>query len=353
MRSKKFLSVLFLAAVIFSALSVSASAALRGDVVWSFQTKGVITTGIAVSGNLVLAGDELGNFYAVNKNTGRSAWSYNGSHSFVGTPAVADGKVVVAEADGTVSCLKLNDGSVVWSREVDVEGMGLTLVDGAAIGDGKVYVARGDAMLNALSFADGHSVWDYKSEGTELRTAPAFGEEFVMLGEQNAKFSMINPKTGKRVNGGGAGGAVNTPVINNGNVYFSSWDGSVQRVQINGVIPKWHRKFGNPITTMPIVGGSRVFIGTANGVAAALSVEGGNILWNYDTEGGNITANPVFTGNSVIIISGQGALLELDAATGRPNKNLKLNAGGVTPAFSAEDGVLFISGSSQSIDAVR
>ena len=329
----------------------AASAALAaGRAVWSFNTDALITGNIAVAGDLILAGDASGKFYAVNKNTGRLAWSYYGKNSIVGTPAVSGNSVVISQADGTITCLNLNNGNVIWLKEADIEGVGLTVVDGAAIGDGKAYIARGDGVLYALSLANGQTVWTYKTESYELRTAPSFSDNYVLLGEQNGKFDMIDPKTGKRVTGGGAGGAVNTPVVSNGDIYFSSWDGSVQRVQIKGVTPKWNSKVGDPITTKPVVAGGRVFVGTANGLVFALSVENGNILWRYDAGDGSIEATPVFADSALYIVTGQGTLTALDAQTGRERAAFGEYSSTSTPAY--ENGTLFIA-SGASINALR
>ena len=342
--SKKFLSALMLV------LLLAGLASAAGRAVWSFNVDNGISSSIAVAGDLVLAGDAGGKFYAVNKNTGKLAWAYTGKNSINGVPAVSDGKVVFAQGDGTITCLNLNNGSVIWNNEAEIEGEGLTVVDGVAIGDGKVYVARGDAVLYALNLSDGHSVWKYKTESNELRTAPAFAENYVMLGEQNGKFDLIDPKTGKRVTGGGAGGAVNTPVFSNGDIYFSSWDGSVQKVQLKGVTPKWHSKIGDPVTTEPVIAAGRVYVGTANGLVFALSAEGGNILWNYDTQGGSIDANPVFADGALYIVTGQGKLIALDAASGRLRAEFGDATSSSTPFF--ENGTLFIAGDG-GINALR
>lgn len=342
--SKKFFSVFIIFMILSALFAASACAAVSGRTVWNFaidsELNSGITSGIAVAGDLVLAGDGTGKFYAINKNTGQLAWSYLGKNSIVGTPAVADGKVIFVQADGSIICLNLSNGAPVWVFEADVEGMGLTIVDGAAVGDGKVYVAKGDGALYAMNLADGSSAWKYKSSSYELRTAPTFGAGFVMLGEQSGKFSMIDPKSGKRISGGGAGGAVNTPVINDGDVYFSSWDGSVQRVQIKGIVPKWNTKVNDPVTTKPVIGGGRVFVGTANGLVAALSVEGGNMLWRYETNGGTVSATPVLIGDALIVTGGQGTIFVLDAATGRPRNEFNAGASSVNPAF--DNGTLFI-----------
>lgn len=346
--SKKFCVFALVFVLLFTGIASAALAA--GRAVWSFKTDAGISGNIAVAGDLILAGDASGKFYAVNKNTGRLAWSQAGKNSIVGTPAVSGSSVVVSYADGTIACLNLNNGSVIWLKEAAIEGVGLTVVDGAAIGDGKVYIARGDGVLYALNLTNGQTVWTYKTDSYELRTAPSFAENYVLLGEQNGKFDMIDPKTGKRVTGGGAGGAVNTPVVSNGDVYFSSWDGSVQRVQIKGVIPKWNSKVGDPITTKPVIAGSRVFVGTANGFIFALSAEGGNILWRYETNGGSIEVTPVFADSALYIVTGQGSLLALDAATGRERVDFGEYSRASTSAY--ENGTLFIAGGA-SINALR
>lgn len=325
------------------------AAAWRGLPGWTFQGSQDmgITSSVAVAGDLVLAGDGGGTFYAVQKASGALAWSYRGTNSVVGTPATADGKVVFVQSDGTVTCLNLANGSLIWNYVPAYEGEGLTIVDGAAIGDGKVYVAKGNGGLYALSLENGHRVWEYSSN-PELRSAPAFGEGFVFLGEQNGRFSIIDPKTGKRVNGGGAGGPVNTPLLNDGDVYFSSWDGSVQRVQVKGVEPKWKASVGDPVSTSPVIGSGRVFVGTSNGLVAALSTDNGSVLWQYNTRGGSV--NGMAFGEGLVFVSGgNGILYVLNAATGSLISSLHADMAG-TPAY--DSGVLFL-GSGGNIFAIR
>ena len=236
---KKTLSVVVLSllacAVLFSG---GAAWAWNGRVGWTFRAEAPITSSVAVGGNVVLAGDSVGNLYAVSRASGQPAWVYKGTNSIVGRPSVAGDKVIFAQADGTITCLSVKNGNVVWQYVPPEESYAAeTVVDGTAVGDNKVFFVKGDGKLYAISAANGRAVWTYDS-GLELRSAPAFGSGLVLLGEQRGVFSAINPKDGKRLWGGGAGGAINTPSVDGGNVFFSSWDGSVQSVRIKGVIPQ-------------------------------------------------------------------------------------------------------------------
>ena len=294
-----------------------------------------ITTGIAASGSTVFFGESIGSFLAVNSNNQTQIWEFKDSDTTpTGTPAVVDGNVIFARVTGEIFCLKISDGSLVWryipaSSEAVNEGLN----DGVAVGGGKVYAAFTTGELKALDLKNGHVLWTYKA-AQGLRTAPAYANGLVLVGEYNGLFSMIDAKTGKRVNGGGAGGAINTPVVSGGNVYYSAWDGSVHAVQIKDVIPLWDAKVGEPITTAPVIAGDAVYFGTASGKVFALDQKTGARLWQYDTQGGQILARPVVSGNRVFVGTGDNRLVMLDPNTGRrANEQPDRTALNTDPAF--------------------
>ena len=276
-----------------------------------------ITTGIAASGNTVFFGDTEGNMTAVNSSNQAELWEYKDSDSTpIGTPAVIDGNVIFAKVTGEIFCLKISDGELLWKyTPASSESVNEGLNDGVAAGGGRVYAAFTTGELRALDLKNGHVLWTYKSD-QGLRTAPAYSNGLVLLGGYNGLFSMIDAKTGKRINGGGAGGAVNTPVVNAGNVYYSAWDGSVHAVQIKDVIPLWNAKVGEPITTSPVIFEGVMYLGTASGKVFALDAETGAKLWQYDSQGGQITARPAASANRIFVGTGDNKLVMLDPATG-------------------------------------
>lgn len=342
------LSLLACAAPFFG----DAAWAWSGRLAWTFRAEAPLTSSVAVAGGLVLAGDSVGNLYAVHSASGQAAWIYNGTNSIVGRPTVAGNKVIFAQADGTITCLSLKNGDVAWQYVPPEESYAAeTVVDGAAVGDGKVFFVKGDGKLYAISAVNGRALWTYNSE-LELRSAPAFASGLVLLGEQRGVFSAISPANGKRLWGGGAGGAINTPATDGTNVYFSSWDGSVQSVRIKGVVPQWKSDVGDPITTPPFIGGGKVFVGTANGKVAALDSRSGSVLWTFDTQGGNMAAQPVFAEGLVFAGGGQGTLFVLDAASGTERFTFSAGAGiNSSPAFSG--GVLYLASADGNLYAIR
>ena len=174
-----------------------------------------------------------------------------------------------------------------------------------------------------------------------MRTSPAYSNGLIFLGEYNGIFNILDSKTGKKVNGGGAGGAVNTPAINNGNVYFSSWDGSVQAVKIKSVIPLWNTNVNDPVTTSPAISGGLIAVGTGRGLVIVLDEDSGDIIWNFDTQNGNVSAKPIIANGKVFACPEGGNVYELNAKTGRLIDKFETEGINVNPAYS--DGIFYFS----------
>ena len=335
---------LFTALIFVLVMAVSASA-FSGNERWSFKPDGAITSGVAVSANSVFFGTETGRIYALNKNTGRSTWEYKAENSVYGVPSVVGENVVFATGSGEVICLKISDGSLVWTAggtEESGQKVNDGLTDGTTAGGGLVYVSKADRKVHALNENDGHTAWTFTASDQGVRTAPSYADGFVFVGEYDGIFSILDAKTGKRLNGGGAGGAVNTPTAKNGNVYFSAWDGSVNAVQLKGIEPLWNVNVHDAITTQPEVSDGKIIVGTGRGSVVALDEKTGRTLWRFNTNCGSVSAKPILADGVVFVGAESGPMFVLDAKTG---KKVGFLAGenGISgnPAYS--DGVLYFS----------
>ena len=322
MKTKIFLTVLL--ALTLSAVCASAAPVTTRPFA---RLESAITSGISVSGNHLFLGDSVGKLYALNASTGATVWTVSGatSSTVTGLPAVQGDTVVFAHADGSLTCVKVSDGSTLWTYTLPTNQTG-GLNDGAAIGGGMVYAAYNNGKLCAFDLKSGRIAWTYESE-QGLRTAPVYANGLVLLGEYNGLFSMLDAKTGKRVNGGGAGGAINSPVVNGKNVYYSAWDGSVHSVQIKDVIPLWDANVREPITTAPVIADGVIVVATAMGKVVALNEADGALLWQYETRSGEVPAAPVISGGRVLVGTGDGRALVIDAKSGRLHR--EFNAGSV------------------------
>ena len=305
-----------------------------------WEIKAPASSNLVIYQNNLLFGDVSGTFYAVNKSNGSIVWTNAGEGTIIGTPAVAGDKVIFAKSDGGIMCLKLADGSKVWDYTPGTT-FNESVNDGVTIGDGLAFVVKADAKLYALDVNTGRTVWTFQADEQGLRTAPAYSDGLVFLGEYNGILNIIDAKTGKRVNGGGAGGAINTPAVNGGNVYFSSWDGSVQSFQIKAVIPQWNVNIKDPVTTAPAVSNGIVAVGTGRGFVAALNEKDGSLLWNVNCENGSVSSKPIVANGKVFAAPEGGNIYEIDAKSGRVRNTYE--TGGIISAPAYADGVIYLS----------
>ena len=337
----------FLLAVLVLVLAVSSASAFSGRAREISTARSGITSGLAISGNAILFGTETGEIYAINKNSGQMMWSYRVSNTVRGTPAISGGNAIFADGEGLVTCLRVSDGAFMWqSLPVTSDSVSSTMNDGVTVGEGMVFFTRDDGNLYAVSAKNGSTQWTFPGGVQRVRVAPGYGENCVFLAGYDGKLDFISPNNGKRFSGGGAGGAINTPVVANGNVYFSAWDGSVQSVKIKGVVPQWHVKVADVVTTSPAVANNLVVVGTGRGSVVAINAKNGQILWNTDLSretGADISSNIVIYGGLVYAANSNGTLYALDANTGAVRANVNL---GNYPHIAVDGGTVYASGGS-------
>ncbi len=132
--------------------------------VWSVATGGAIRSSPAISGvplradPMVFVGSEDHNLYALNATTGALVWYAPTLGKVESTPAVANGVVYAASADGVFTAY---DGAGVEGCSVDAICTGLWHADvgagsesSAAVANGVVYVGGADRHIHAFA-ADG------------------------------------------------------------------------------------------------------------------------------------------------------------------------------------------------------
>ena len=328
----------FMLVSVFMFLFAAPAFAFHG-VRWELNAS--VTSSIAIDNGKLFFGDSIGDCYAVDKNSGSVLWTYNAGGSIIGTPAVMsdkEEKVVFISSDGSIVCLSVYDGSLIWNYRTR-ENRNEAVNDGTVAGNGMFFVVKDDGKLYALDSETGRTVWTYQGGDQGLRTAPAYSDGLIFLGEYDGVLNIIDANTGKRVSGGGAGGAVNTPAANDGNVYFSSWDGSVQAFQVKSVIPLWNTNVKDPVTTSPAVSGGLIAVGTGRGIVAVLDENDGKILWKFDCKNGSVSSKPMIADGKVFACSEGGNVYELNASTGRLIDTFETDGIITNPDFS--DGIFY------------
>ncbi len=137
-----------------------------GRVHWTFQGKGRIKGAIAKSGNRLFVGTYDGYLYAIRASTGKVIWRtrsqdrLGGRGQFYSTPAVAYGRVYIGSTDGKVYSFGAASGKLRWSQ-----GTGGYVYGSPAVWRKTVYVGSYSGRFYALDAATGDVKWRFRAQG--------------------------------------------------------------------------------------------------------------------------------------------------------------------------------------------
>ncbi|HSY41476.1 MAG TPA: PQQ-binding-like beta-propeller repeat protein, partial [Polyangia bacterium] len=208
---------------------------------------------------------------------GRWSFSPPGNAAALASPVVADGIVVSAELDGSLTALSAETGEVLWQV-----ALGAAVQATPAIANGRVFVPSLGSKIVALSLADGKQLWS------------------TDLGGLN----------------------VSSPTIINGDVVVGAGLPQQFVVRLDGTTgavvwqsPPGMEEFSN---TPPAVGGGLVVVGTNGGHYYAFDAATGLPRWDYRADGIVNIAAPLIAGGRVYMAGGQQSdhVHAVDAATG-------------------------------------
>jgi len=73
---------------------------------WTFPVRSRVENGPVIAGNLVFLATVRGRVIGVDVSSGDEKWWFTAGGSFLGSPAVADGKLVLGNTDGTLYCFE-------------------------------------------------------------------------------------------------------------------------------------------------------------------------------------------------------------------------------------------------------
>jgi eukaryotic-like serine/threonine-protein kinase len=247
--------------------------AATGVVQWTFSTSDVVHASPAIANNTVYVGSWDGSLYAVDAETGLQRWRfqagtdpvYHNQVGFQSSAAVRDGTVYVGCRDGHVYALDATTGKKKWDYSTSQSWVNGT----PALSDSLVYVGTSDTRrFQALDAKTGRLRFVLDAEGLVFGS-PALAGGIIFVGAFNGKLLAIDARTGKiiwefRTDGSkqdpltvlaangtidrgamrpvfhnfmdmtvnlyrmfSVGAIISSPVVDQGNVYFGSADGSV------------------------------------------------------------------------------------------------------------------------------
>jgi outer membrane protein assembly factor BamB len=281
----------------------------------------------------------------------RVVWSH-ATGSLTEFPAVvSEGVAYVANYDGTVAALAMDNGALVWRRQTPngkmasspavwgdrlvVHGMdgvvrvlarsngrllarfvvGSPVESSPIVRDGIDYFGAWDGRVYALDLRRMRLRWTFTS-GCKLTSSAAISGGTVFIGDYCGRLLALARGSGRELWAGGVNGRIyGTPAVAGGRVFVPSSDGdSLSAFSTSGHF-LWRRYIGSYVYSSPAVWRGRVFFGAYDGVFYAVSAASGSTLWTVGT-GGPISGAAVVVDGIAYAGSFAHRIVGVDAATG-------------------------------------
>jgi outer membrane protein assembly factor BamB len=281
-------------------------------------------------GRLFLA-DGAGRVLAISTKTGARAWKFDSHRCQAASPAVDDFKhgtifevflnrrpcKAKNPADGEVVALSAGRGKVRWTRHI-----GASETSPAVVGN-RLYVGDWLGHVYALDKRTGRIVWT-ASTGGAVKGGIAVSGKQVYAGSYDGHLYAFNARTGHLLWRGsgdprlfGHGQFYSTPAAAYGRVYIGSTDGKVYSFGATSGRRIWSRSTGGYVYGSPAVWQQIVFAGSYSHAFYAFDAATGETRWTFK-------ANGPISGSATVIdgvvyfatLTKQGRTYALNARTG-------------------------------------
>lgn len=283
------------------------------------------------------SGSERNGIVAVDGHTGQRVWFFSTSLAIAHTVVYHEGRVYGVDIGGRVYALDAGNGQLIWSHDLG-DYPARWIFSAPTLKDGILYVGN-SAHFAALDAKTGDTVWT-NTDGYDWISSyasPAVGGGKVLMGAVWLRFDRkygslyaMNAETGTREWSHEVLGMQGSPTIANACVYYTDTKGNFAAVALDDGHTLWDYQMESawsPVT--PAISGRRIVTGSGTGIVYCFDAKKQKLLWQFESEASvyrlspykkdfsALLSSPTIAGRRVYIGSSDGHLYALDIKTGR------------------------------------
>ena len=254
-------------------------------------------------------------------------------------PQIQNNIIYVANPNGMVKALYVKDGKEKWLHQIKQE-----VVSGPTVVGPYVAVSTNTSSLVVLDKQTGRELWRAKSS-SEILAPVAIGNEKLIAKTIDGKVLTYSAATGKLLWSIDHGApnlilkASASPVIVGSMVLIGFADGKLEAFDVNTGRTIWQRSIGYAagssdverlvdIDADPIVRGDIAYLASYQGYVGALSLSSGEFIWRKPA---SVYKDILLNGNILYVTDSKDVLWSFDSKTGQINwKQPALKARGLT-----------------------
>ncbi len=264
----------------------------------------------------VYFGSGDGNIYSLNAASGALNWKFKTGDVVHASPAIADGTLFIGSWDSYFYALDALTGQEKWrfktGEDPDTHNQ-VGIQSSAAVADGVVYFGCRDSHLYALDAKSGLKKWAFATNGSWIVSSPAVkdGKLYFVTSDSSLLYE-LDTRSGAVLHSAGFSHwyLFSSPALAGSILYFGSTQGKLVAVDLAGFKPLWTfeteamKERGATYTKAN---------GTPNGEAIYRSDFYDDMVAGVDRmmSMGSILSSPVVVGSAVYVGSADGNLYAL------------------------------------------
>ncbi|MDQ4099518.1 MAG: PQQ-binding-like beta-propeller repeat protein [Chloroflexota bacterium] len=260
---------------------------------------------------------------SLEAETGEERWRVPLAPELVGasSPAIVDGIAYVGTSDRHVTALAVADGGVRWRVSV-----GARVEADLAVAGGVVYVATDEPSVVALNATDGSERWRVGFEDDEILLTPVVADELVFVIAYphptvipEGRLHALEVGSGaERWRSNGDYGLSFEPAVTAGVVYVTAEipqtrERALVALDAEAGRERWRLAEGLFLISPPSVAEETVYVGSANGL---LAVDAGTGKLGWEVPVIAVTSVPVVVDGAVYVAGPDGLVAVADATAG-------------------------------------
>jgi outer membrane protein assembly factor BamB len=315
------------------ALGASLKTVWSGDAGKGSSKYGKLTASPIVYDGKVFTLDATGKVTAFATSGGSAVWRVsvtpdeekNAEKGYGGGLAADNGRLYVASGYGSIAALDPKTGKKLWDRQVGVP----IRTSPTAAGD-RLYFVTTEGELYSLSGADGAENWRYRGVPEKAsfvnNASPAVDGDMVVVPFSSGDVVGVKIATGQAVwteslartrtaSSLAAMSDAARPVLDGGVAFAVGHAGRMVATNARNGERLWSLTI--PSIQQPWVAGDTIFVADTGGQVMAITRRDGKILWTAKLPGDGAWSGPVLAGNKLWLASSKGALVGVEAATGK------------------------------------
>lgn len=161
------------------------------------------TSSPVIAGDVVVAGFDGGRIASMELKTGKLIWETKVAVSrgrselermvdIDAEPLVLDGIVYVATFQGRIAAVSLDNGRILWTRDIPSYA-------GISVDDANLYITDDDSHIWALERFSGTSVWKQEKLQARAVTGPSSIGDYVVVGDLEGYLHWMDKTSGQFV----------------------------------------------------------------------------------------------------------------------------------------------------------